>query len=95
VSDEIKIVINLRGDAATIGIQKPGCDPVFCHVDGGLGAVMTRAGELVAEAESIWASSPLYPRCESKLPSQEAPAVTTTRRQPVETASKPKQPSFF
>lgn len=95
MSEERKIIIYLKGDAAIIGIQKPGCDPIFRTADGTLGAVMTRAGELVAEAESIWVTSPLYPRCESKLPSQEAPAAAANRRQPAETASKPKQPSFF
>jgi len=95
VSDEVKIIINLKGDAATIGVQKPGCDPIFRTAEGGLGAVMTRAGKLVAEAETIWATAPLYPKCESKLPSQETPPPAATSRQTTKTTAKPKQPSFF
>ena len=96
MSDEIKIVINLKGDAATIGIQKPNCDPIFRSAEGGLGAVMTRAGELVAEATALWNASPRYPRCETKLPSQETPpARTTPMRQSTAAPQKKEQPVLF
>jgi len=95
VSDEIKIVINLKGDAATIGISKPNCDPIFRTAEGGLGAVMTRAGELVAEASAIWEANPRYPRCESKLPSQETPPARTTTTRQAQAAPKKDQAVLF
>jgi sRNA-binding carbon storage regulator CsrA len=29
MSDELKVVISLKGDKASVGIQAPECDPVF------------------------------------------------------------------
>lgn len=95
MSDEVKIVINLKGDAATIGISKPNCDPIFRTAEGGLGAVMTQAGELVAEANAIWDSTPRYPKCESKLPSQETPPARTTTTRATQAAPKKDQPVLF
>jgi len=95
MSDEIKVVINLKGDAATIGVQKPDCDPVFRTAEGDLGAVMTRAGELVTEANAIWDANPRYPKCETKLPSQETPPARTTTTRQTQTAPKKDQPVLF
>lgn len=95
MSDEIKIVIKLKGDAATIGISKPGCDPIFRTAEGGLGAIMTRAGEMVAEAAAIWNTNPRYPKCETKLPSQETPPARTTTTRQTQAAPKKDQKVLF
>jgi len=90
--EEIKIVINLKGDAATIGISKPGCDPIFRTAEGGLGAVMTCAGELVAEANAIWDSNPRYPKSDFKPEPPPSPQPTERRSTPQKT--KPAQPEL-
>lgn len=90
----IKIVINLKGDKINAGISKPNCDPIFRTGDMSL---LPRIGDLVAEANTIWSTKPRYPRCESKLPSQEpAPARTTTPgRQTTTTAANKEQRALF
>lgn len=95
MADEMKIVINFKGDTATVGISKPNCDPIFT-VEAGLPAVIRGLEALVAQAIEKWGSNPRYPQCTSKLPSQETPpprASTTTR--PAQTSPKKDQPVLF
>jgi len=72
MSEEIKVVITLKGDRGCIGVQAPNCDPVFAILEGGLDAALGRVATLVEEARQRWAESARYPKCESPLPSQTA-----------------------
>jgi hypothetical protein len=96
VSDELKIVIYLKGDEAVIGISKPDCDPIFRKAGGNLAEILEATRVMVAQAAIIWRTSPRYPKCESKLPSQDTPAprTTTTTRQTTP-APKKDQPVLF
>jgi hypothetical protein len=78
VSEEIKIVIYLKEDKAIIGVSKPDCDPIFRTAGGDLAGVLEETRVVVAEATAIWNTTPRYPKCESKLPSQETPPARTT-----------------
>jgi len=79
VKDEVKIVIVIKGHAASIGIQKPDCDPAFSRVEGDLPAVLETIPRLVEEAQRNWQSSPRYPECETPLT---PPSPSTTRAEP-------------
>ena len=86
MSEEVKIVINLKGHTASIGVQKPDCDPAFSRVEGDLPAVLETIPGLVAEAQRNWQSSPRNPECETPL---SPPPPPTTQR------SSASQPPMF
>ena len=73
MSDEMKIVIVLKGERGSVGIQAPECDPVFATVEGDLDSILQRVPGMVAEARQGWAEAPRYPKCETPLPSQQTP----------------------
>ena len=76
MSEEVKIVITLKGHTASIGVQKPDCDPAFSTVEGDLPAVLETIPGLVEEAQRNWQSSPRNPKCETPLT---PPSPPTTR----------------
>ena len=80
MSEEIKVVITLKGNRGFIGVQSPDCDPVFITFEGDLGAALRKVPQLVEEANRQWDSNPHYPKCELPLPSQEQPPVRATPR---------------
>ena len=78
MSDELKIVVTIRGNRAFVGIQAPECDPVLYLVEGDLPAIMGGIPGLVEQAREKWASNPRYPKCETKL--EPPPQVIATQR---------------
>lgn len=90
MSEEVKVVIALKDGRTSIGVRAPDCDPIFDIQEGGLEAALERIPGLVEEARQRWAESPLYPKCESPLPSQATPPRVTV---PQRTAS-PQQSMF-
>jgi len=90
--DELKVVISLKGDKASVGIQSPECDPAFFGLEGDLQAVLEAVPRFVEEAKTRWQESKLYPECKTQLPSQTQPAASP-RTQRVTTPSP--QPSMF
>lgn len=98
MSDELKVVISLRDNKASVGVQTPKCDPVFFGLEGDLRTTLKAVLGFVEEAKTRWETSKLYPKCETPLPSQEKPAATTSRSSTGARAQKqaPKtQPSMF
>lgn len=81
VSDEIKVVIILKGNTGSIGVMSPNCDPSFQIFEGGLEVALERVPRLVEYAKIKWAESKLNPKCETELPSQKVktPTVSTSR----------------
>jgi hypothetical protein len=75
MSDELKIVISLKGTAGSVGVQAPGCDPIFFPVAGDLPVILGPLHIFVDEARRQWETRKLYPKCESPLPSQSQPAA--------------------
>jgi hypothetical protein len=85
MSEEIKIVIFIKGNRGSIGIQSADCDPIFATFEGDLGTALERVPELVEEARQRWDSTPRYPICETKLeppPQPVSQPQQTTQRAP-------------
>ena len=91
--ETLKIVIILKGDRGSIGIQSPDCDPVLATFEGGLEQALERVPTLTDEARTRWDSNPLYPKCEQPLPApvkETVPVQTTrTRTRPATTTQQP------
>lgn len=65
---EIKVVIVLKDNRGSVGVQSPECDPVFVAFEGDLGAALQRVPGLVEEAQRQWEGTPRYPKCENLPP---------------------------
>ena len=95
MSEEIKVVIILKGNRGSIGVQAPNCDPALETFEGGLEAALERVPRLVEEALSRWAEAPRYPKCLSPLPSQtQPPTPARVTRQPSSPQEGAMQPMF-
>lgn len=97
--DELKIVISLKADRASVGIQAPECDPAFFGLEGDLQATLKAVPKFVEEAKTRWQRSKLYAKCKTPLPSQTQLAPVTSRastdsRSQRATTQSP-QPSMF
>ena len=82
MSNELKIVIVLKVDRGTIGVQGTDTDPVMVTFQGGLDIALQMVPELVEAAQQQWAERKQYPeapRPEMPAPTT-APARTTTSR---------------
>lgn len=82
MSDEVKIVVNFKENAAMIGIGKPDCDPILSKAEGNLSVVLKAVPKLVADAQASWEANPKYKKCETDLKPPPAPAREITRSQP-------------
>jgi len=92
MSDETKIVIAHKDNKGSIGVQSEDCDPIFRTFEGDLGSGLERVPGVLEEARQLWETNSQYPKCESPLPSQAAPAkapgqttraATTSRQTPM------------
>lgn len=92
MSEKMKIVINLKGKTAMVGISKPACDPLFSKVDGGLTAVLKTLPKLVKQASKAWETNPKRPKCETDLTPPRPARTASTATKP---KSKPAQPVMF
>jgi len=90
--DELKIIINLKGENMMLGVQSPDCDPVYTTLKGTLAAALKKVPKLVKDAKQQWTSNPQYPKADLPEPAP-APATSTATK----SSAKPdkKQPSFF
>jgi len=98
MSDEMKVVVSLKGDKASVGVQAPECDPVFFALEGTLETTLEAVPGFVEEAKTRWENSKLNPKCETPLPSQTQPAVTPSRSSATSRSQKQAtkaQPSMF
>ncbi len=93
-SDELKVVIVVKGDDVVMGVQSPDCDPVYTTFEGDLGTALERVSGLVDEAKAKWSVNRRNP--EANLPTPE-PAKTTTTAPKARPAPKEKKSktSFF
>jgi hypothetical protein len=96
--DELKVVISLKGDKASVGVQAPGCDPVLFSLEGDLKTALKAVPKFVGEAKTRWETSKLNPKCETPLPSQAKPAAApsqvSTGSRSQKTAPKTQRPMF-
>ena len=88
---EIKVVIVLKGDRGSVGVQAPDCDPLFVTIEGGLEAALERVPGLVEEARQRWAESPRNPKTERSVPPPQPVRARAQRQSP---PSSPQQTLF-
>lgn len=79
MNDGIKIVITHQDNKGLIGVQSPDCDPILHTFEGDLEAGLGRVPGIVEEARQLWETNPQFPKCETPLPSQAAPAQAPGR----------------
>jgi len=91
-SDELKVVITLKGDRAIVGVQAPDCDPIFTPLEGGLPAALSQIPALVKSANAKWDANPKNPK--AKMP-EPPPAPEPVCRQTTTAPKEKAQPSFF
>jgi len=89
-NDGIKIVINLKGTKAVVGVQASGCDPVFGMVEGNRDEIAQGALRILASAEEKWKATPRYPKSEVKPVA--APAATRATPAPARAATTDTKP---
>ena len=73
---EPKVVLTIRGEMATIGVQRPLCDPFLVSFPGDAATLENLVGQLpdvVARAVALWGESPLYPKYDRPAPPPPAP----------------------
>jgi len=84
--EQMKVVITLKGNKGSIGIQSPDCDPVLSIHEGDLQALLEMVPAMVEEARQRWDSNPRYPKTKHELKPPAAqtsvPVRTGTRQQP-------------
>ena len=94
---DIKIVVNIKGDRATIGVQSPDTDPVLeiiaiANQEDALQEAFVAATDLVERAQQRWAASPKDPAYHRPPPppapagAAPAPRPATPARAPAATA---------
>ncbi len=91
--DEMKVVIILKADNVMLGVQSPGCDPVYTTMKGDLATALQQVPALVAEAKQKWTANPRYPK--ANLPEPPAAPITPARTPTAPKSEKKAQPSFF
>ncbi len=85
----LKIVLGLKGDKGSVGLQAEDTDPLFFHLEEGtLEAALPRIPELVQEARRRWDTSPRHPKHEGPP----APPSPAPRSQPVSQPRVPEKP---
>jgi len=104
-ADELKIVIIIKDNRATIGVQAPDCDPVFETAEGHLSEILAHSHIAVDNARAKWAVSKKNPKADIPTPPAPPPrpASTPSTSSKSSTATKTKaaaaapkaQPKFF
>ena len=86
-ADDLKVVLSLKGDITTVGVQKPGADPYIESLGHAtLDETAARVASIVARARAAWDKSPTYPAYE-KPGAQPTPA-RPARPEPAQPAAK-------
>ena len=76
--EELKIVVSIRGDRATIGVQQPSSDPYIESFDDlDLAGLTQEVPAVIERAKARWEDEPRYPAHERPAP----PARRRTRRE--------------
>ena len=77
-TEELKVVVSIRGDRATIGVQQPSADPhIESFDDLDLAGLAQAVPAVVERARARWEDEPMYPAHERPAP----PARRRTRRE--------------
>jgi len=92
-TNEMKVVIVMKGENVLLGVQAPDCDPVYTTMKGDLTKALKKVPKLVTEAKQKWEATPRYPK--ANLP-EPPPAPAQVRTSTAAKTTKPAaQPSMF
>ena len=91
-TDELKVVIVLKGNRAMVGVQSPDCDPVFTTLEGDMSTALAQVPALIESANAKWDANPRNPK--ANLP-EPPPTPTPARGAPAESSKPKQQPRFF
>ena len=68
-SEDLKVVVSIKGGRATIGVQQPASDPhIESFDDGDLAGLTQEAPAVVERARAKWEDEPKYPAHERPAP---------------------------
>ena len=77
-SDDLKVVVSIKGGRAVIGVQKPSADPhIETFDDGDLASLAQEVPAVTERARARWEDTPTHPAYERPAP----PAKRRNRRQ--------------
>ena len=77
-SDDLKVVVSIKGGRATIGVQRPSADPhIETFDDGDLASLAQEVPAVTERARARWEDAPKHPAYERPAP----PARRRNRRQ--------------
>ena len=75
--EDLKVVVSIKGNRATIGVQQPAADPhIESFDDGDLSELAQEVPAVIERARAKWEEAPKYPAHERPAP----PARRQTRR---------------
>ena len=78
-SEDLKVVVSIKGGRATIGVQQPSSDPyIESFDDADLSGLTQEVPAVIERARAKWEEEPKYPAHERPAP----PARRRTRREP-------------
>ena len=67
--DDLKVVVSIKGDRATIGVQKPSADPyIETFDDQDLSRLALKVAEVNERAQARWEEGPQYPAYQRPVP---------------------------
>ncbi len=76
-TDDLKVVVSIKGGRATIGVQKPSSDPyIETFEDGDLGSLAQEVSAVTDRAKARWEETPKHPAYARPAP----PARRSNRR---------------
>ncbi len=68
-TDDLKVVVSIKGGRATIGVQKPSADPhIETFDDGDLGSLAQEFSAVTDRAKARWEDTPKHPTYERPAP---------------------------
>ena len=93
---ELKIVLQMKGDRALVGVQGTGTDPVVETVEGTLEAVLAQVPQVLERARARWATSPKNPAYQRppEPPRPATPAGAALTRSTPQRPAEPQQRFF-
>ena len=92
-AQDLKVVVSVRGDKATIGVQRPMCDPFIVTFNGAdqakLERLLPKVLDIVADAYTRWAENPLHPKYERPAPPPKPKSAPATKGKKDKPAASP------
>ena len=93
-TEDLKVVVSIKGSRATIGVQQPSSDPhIESFDDPDLSGLVREVLAVVERARARWEDSPKHPAYERPTPSSRASATARTSHRRRTLLLRERQPS--